>query len=201
MNHKWVIFTFFTALLWIGCQSADNSSTKQEAQQTATINKNKAAPPKDTKVESSKKPALTVEQMSAFFPSLEGYTKKGEPKGNSADFSKFSVSQVEQAYSSQDGQEAKVTIFDYNDASPLQSAAQAAIEKAVLIENDRQLTKAVDLGIDGVASMLVVQKADNSAHLTISAGNRFLVTIQGKGEELVTMIGKEMPYDTMIKTK
>lgn len=195
MFHKIVILVFVMVFTFVGCQQPDNSATKQQktiAQKTNKSEEGRTRPPE-------KKPALSVEEISVFFPEVKGYTREGAPKGNTADFSKFSVTQAEQVYQAKNGETVKITLFDYNDAVPLQSSAKAAIEKAALIENDRQLTKGVDLGIKGVSAMIVVQKADNSAHLTVSAGDRFLVTIQGTGEATVTEIGKNMSYEAMLK--
>ena len=193
ISVKWVMITLFFLFMGVACQQNESSSAITEPDKQE---QDKVVPNGDDKAATSISPDV-LKTLSAYFPEFEGFKKEGELQGNSADFNKFSISQAVQKYLSPDNKELRVTIFDYVNATALHETAKAAVEQGVNVENDKHKTSTVAFDKEGVAGLLVVQKKDNSAHLTITAADRFIVSIQGTGEEMVTKAGKAMPFDQM----
>lgn len=114
--------------------------------------------------------------------SISGYTKEGDPKGESMNMVGMSYSTASQVYKSGDG-EITVNIMDYNASYAGFGAATAMFATGFSMDNDQEHLGAIDLGISGVKAWEDVKKKEK--HSTIMAGvnDRFLVTAEGRNVE------------------
>lgn len=113
---------------------------------------------------------------------ISGYSKEGDPKGETINMVGMSYSTASQVYKSGDG-EITVNIMDYNASYTAFGAATAMFATGFSVDNDQEHMGAVDLGISGVKAWEDVKKKEK--HSTVMAGinDRFLVTAEGRNVE------------------
>ncbi len=113
---------------------------------------------------------------------ISGYTKEGDPKGETMNMVGMSYSTASQVYKSGDG-EITVNIMDYNASYAAFGAATAMFATGFSVDNDQEHLGPVDLGINGVKAWEDVKKKEK--HSTVMAGvnDRFLVTAEGRNVE------------------
>ncbi len=140
--------------------------------------------------------AIHYNKLKEYLPSISGYTIDGEPDGQISGAQGLSYSQLTAKYKSNNGKEkVKVTLVDYNAALPLYTLATAALKSNFFIENNRETTKGIDLGIEGVAGMKTIKKKDKKSNVILGVGDRFMVSIEASGQaeqEFAVSVAKKM---------
>ena len=111
--------------------------------------------------------------------SISGYTKDGDPKGESINMMGMSYSTASQVYKSGDG-EITVNIMDYNASYAAFGAATAMFATGFSVDNDQEHLGAVDLGISGVKAWEDVKKKEKSSTVMAGVNDRFLVSVEGR---------------------
>lgn len=113
---------------------------------------------------------------------ISGYTKEGDPKGETMNMVGMSFSTASQIYKSGDG-EITVNIMDYNASSVAFGAATAMFATGLSVDNDQEHLGAIDLGISGVKAWEDVKKKEKRSTVMAGVNDRFLVTAEGRNVE------------------
>ena len=127
--------------------------------------------------------SMPYKDLQSFLPStIAGYTKDGDPKGESMNMVGMSYSTASQVYKSGDA-EITVNIMDYNASYAAFGAATAMFATGFSVDNDEEHLGAVDLGITGVKAWEDVKKKEKRSTVMAGVNDRFLVTAEGKNVE------------------
>ncbi len=194
---------FLLFISFIACQQTED--TKNAFDNIKSIGdaiKKTAEEGKST--EDAEKEAMHYNDLKVFLPDIEGYEPKGESDGQITSAMGFSYSQITQNYQAEDNdrQNITVTIIDYNMAMSMYKMASAVLNTGLHIENDKEITKKADLGIDNVIAVEHFRKDQGDAMLTMGVGERFFVTISGTKQDniddLKAIATEEMPLQKMI---
>lgn len=113
---------------------------------------------------------------------IAGYTKDGDPKGESMNMVGMSFSTASQVYKNGDA-EITVNIMDYNASYAAFGAATAMFATGFSVDNDEEHLGAVDLGISGVKAWEDVKKKEKRSTVMAGVNDRFLVTAEGRNVE------------------
>lgn len=113
---------------------------------------------------------------------IAGYTKDGDPKGESMNMVGMSFSTASQVYKNGDA-EITVNIMDYNASYAAFGAATAMFATGFSVDNDEEYLGAVDLGISGVKAWEDVKKKEKRSTVMAGVNDRFLVTAEGRNVE------------------
>jgi hypothetical protein len=111
--------------------------------------------------------------------SISGYTKDGDPKGESISMVGMSYSTASQVYKNGDA-EITVNIMDYNASYAAFGAATAMFATGFSVDNAEEHLGAVDLGISGVKAWEDVKKKEKRSTIMAGVNDRFLVTAEGR---------------------
>ncbi len=114
--------------------------------------------------------------------SISGYTKEGDPKGETMNMVGMSYSTASQVYKSGDG-EITVNIMDYSASYAAFGAATAMFATGFSVDNDQEHLGAIDLGISGVKAWEDVKKKEKRSTVMAGVNDRFLVTAEGRNVE------------------
>jgi hypothetical protein len=114
--------------------------------------------------------------------SISGYSKEGDPKGESVNMMGMSYSTASQVYKSGDG-EITLNIMDYNASYAAFGAATAMFATGFSVDNDQEHLGAIDLGISGVKAWEDVKKKEKRSTIMAGVNDRFLVTAEGRNVE------------------
>jgi hypothetical protein len=113
---------------------------------------------------------------------ISGYTKDGDPKGESVNMIGMSYSTASQVYKNGDA-EITVNIMDYNASYAAFGAATAMFATGFSVDNAEEHLGAVDLGISGVKAWEDVKKKEKRSTIMAGVNDRFLVTAEGRNVE------------------
>jgi hypothetical protein len=113
---------------------------------------------------------------------ISGYTKDGDPKGESINMVGMSYSTASQVYKNGDA-EITVNIMDYNASYAAFGAATAMFATGFSVDNAEEHLGAVDLGISGVKAWEDVKKKEKRSTIMAGVNDRFLVTAEGRNVE------------------
>jgi hypothetical protein len=128
--------------------------------------------------------------------SISGYTKDGDPKGESISMIGMSYSTASQVYKNGEA-EITVNIMDYNASYAAFGAATAMFATGFSVDNDQEHLGAVDLGISGVKAWEDVKKKEKRSTIMAGVNDRFLVSVEGRNvdvdvvKEAVKAVGLE----------
>lgn len=114
--------------------------------------------------------------------SISGYTKDGDPKGESISMTGMSYSTASQVFKNGDA-EITVNIMDYNASSVAFGAATAMFATGFSVDNDQEHIGAIDLGISGVKAWEDLKKKEKKSTIIAGVNDRFLVTVEGRNVE------------------
>jgi hypothetical protein len=114
--------------------------------------------------------------------SIVGYTKDGEPKGESVNMAGMSYSTASQVYKNGDA-EITINIMDYSASYAAFGAATAMFSTGFSVDNDQEHLGAVDLGISDVKAWEDVKKKEKKSTIIAGVNERFLVTAEGRNVE------------------
>jgi hypothetical protein len=114
--------------------------------------------------------------------SISGYTKDGEPKGESVNMAGMSYSTASQVYKNGDAQ-ITVNIMDYSASYAAFGAATAMFSTGFSVDNDQEHLGAIDLGINGIKAWEDVKKKEKKSSVIVGVNERFLVTAEGRNVE------------------
>lgn len=127
--------------------------------------------------------SMSYKDLQKFLPSnIAGYTKDGDPKGESMSMVGMSYSTASQVYKNGDA-EITVNIMDYNASYAAFGAATAMFATGFSVDNDQEHLGAVDLGISGVKAWEDVKKKEKKSTVMAGVNDRFLVTAEGRNVE------------------
>lgn len=127
--------------------------------------------------------SMPYKDLQKFLPSnIAGYTKDGDPKGESMSMVGMSYSTASQVYKNGDA-EITVNIMDYNASYAAFGAATAMFATGFSVDNDQEHLGAVDLGISGVKAWEDVKKKEKKSTVMAGVNDRFLVTAEGRNVE------------------
>jgi hypothetical protein len=118
--------------------------------------------------------------------SISGYTKEGDPKGESMNMAGMSYSTASQVYKNGEA-EITVNIMDYNASYAAFGAATAMFATGFSVDNADEHLGAVDLGISGVKAWEDVKKKEKRSTIMAGVNDRFLVTVEGRNVETETV--------------
>ncbi len=140
-----------------------------------------------TKMEERKAKGDTVSipyaDLQKLLPStISGYSKDGDPKGESVNMAGMSFSTASQVYKNGDA-EITVNIMDYNASYAAFGAATAMFSTGFSVDNAEEHLGAVDLGISGVKAWEDVKKKEKRSTIMAGVNDRFLVTAEGRNVE------------------
>ena len=110
---------------------------------------------------------------------ISGYTKDGDPKGETMNMTGMSYSTASQVYKSGEG-EITVNIMDYNASYAAFGAATAMFATGFSVDNDQEHLGSIDLGISGVKAWEDVKKKEKNCTIMAGVNDRFLVTAEGR---------------------
>ena len=113
---------------------------------------------------------------------ISGYTKEGDPTGESINMVGMSYSTASQVFKNGDA-EITLNIMDYNASYAAFGAATAMFATGFSVDNDQEHLGAVDLGISGVKAWEDVKKKEKSSTVMAGVNDRFLITAEGKNVE------------------
>jgi hypothetical protein len=113
---------------------------------------------------------------------ISGYSKDGDPKGESINMMGMSYSTASQVYKSGEG-EITLNIMDYNASYAAFGAATAMFATGFSVDNDQEHLGAIDLGISGVKAWEDVKKKEKRSTVMAGVNDRFLVTAEGRNVE------------------
>lgn len=114
--------------------------------------------------------------------SISGYTKEGDPKGESVSMVGMSYSTASQIYKNGES-EITVNIMDYNASYAAFGAATAMFSTGFSVDNAEEHLGAIDLGISGVKAWEDVKKKEKRSTIMAGVNDRFLVTAEGRNVE------------------
>ncbi len=114
--------------------------------------------------------------------SISGYSKEGDPKGESVNMMGMSYSMASQIYKSGNG-EITLNIMDYNASYAAFGAATAMFATGFSVDNDQEHLGAIDLGINGVKAWEDVKKKEKRSTVMAGVNERFLITAEGRNVE------------------
>jgi hypothetical protein len=115
--------------------------------------------------------------------SISGYTKDGDPKGESVNMAGMSYSTASQVYKNGDA-EITVNIMDYSASYAAFGAATAMIASGFSVDNDQEHIGAVDIGVSGIKAWEDVKKKEKKSTVMAGVNERFLVTAEGRNVEV-----------------
>jgi hypothetical protein len=111
--------------------------------------------------------------------SILGYSKDGDPKGESISMVGMSYSTASQVYKNGDA-EITVNIVDYNASYAAFGAATAMFATGFSVDNAEEHLGAVDLGVSGVKAWEDVKKKEKKSTIMAGVNDRFLVSAEGR---------------------
>lgn len=111
--------------------------------------------------------------------SISGFSKEGNPKGESINMVGMSYSTASQVYKNGDA-EITVNIMDYNASYAAFGAATAMFATGFSVDNDEEHLGAVDLGVSGVKAWEDVKKKEKKSTIIAGVNDRFLVSAEGR---------------------
>lgn len=140
-----------------------------------------------TKMEERKAKGDTIsipyKELQKMLPSsIAGFTKDGDPSGQSVNMVGMSYSMATQAFKSGDG-EITINIMDYNASYAAFGMATSMFASGLSVDDDQEHLGTVDLGISGVKAWENVKKKEKSSSVTAGVNDRFLVTAEGRNVE------------------
>jgi hypothetical protein len=140
--------------------------------------------------------AMSYQELEQYLPALDGYEKKGTPKGERISMPGIgSWSKTRQQYSHA-GKLITVEINDYNQSANGFAMAAAVFAMNIQIENDREKSGSFDPGIANVRGYEKLLKKSGRITQTYVLSDRFLVRIDGKDgvdSETLKQIAQRMP--------
>ena len=127
--------------------------------------------------------SMPYKDLQKLLPSnISGYTKNGDPKGESMNMVGMSYSTASQVYKNGDA-EITVNIMDYNASYAAFGAATAMFATGFSVDNDEEHLGAIDLGVSGVKAWEDVKKKEKRSTVMAGVNDRFLVTAEGRNVE------------------
>jgi hypothetical protein len=111
--------------------------------------------------------------------SISGFSKEGNPKGESINMVGMSYSTASQVYKNGDA-EITVNIMDYNASYAAFGAATAMFATGFSVDNEEEHLGAVDLGVSGVKAWEDVKKKEKKSTIIAGVNDRFLVSAEGR---------------------
>lgn len=128
--------------------------------------------------------SMSYAELQKLLPTnLSGFSKEGDPKGESINMGGMSYSTASQVYKNGDA-EITVNIMDYNASYVAFGAATAMFSTGFSVDNDQEHLGAVDLGISGVKGWEDVKKKEKRSTIMAGINDRFLVSVEGRNVEV-----------------
>jgi hypothetical protein len=128
--------------------------------------------------------SMPYAELQKLLPSnISGYTKDGDPKGESINMVGMSYSTASQVYKNGDA-EITVNIMDYNASYAAFGAATAMFATGFSVDNDQEHLGAVDLGISGVKAWEDVKKKEKRSTIMAGVNDRFLISAEGRNVDV-----------------
>ncbi len=115
--------------------------------------------------------------------SISGYTKEGDPGGQSVNMAGMSYSTASQVYRNGDA-EITVNIMDYNASYAAFGAATAMFATGFSVDNAEEHLGAVDLGVSGIKAWEDVKKKEKRSTIMAGVNDRFLVSVEGRNVDV-----------------
>ncbi|MCA8830029.1 hypothetical protein [Hymenobacter pini] len=145
--------------------------------------------------------SLPYKELQAYLPAeVSGYTA-ANPSGQSTKMSGLAFSTASRDFT-KDNSTVKVELMDYNGANQLYQGAAGLLGMGLESENDEELVKSTDLGVEGVSGMETYRKKDRQAELMLTMGGRFMVKITADQQpdlQLVESVAKQMDLEKLAK--
>ncbi|MBC8081885.1 MAG: hypothetical protein H7Z21_01630 [Hymenobacter sp.] len=206
--------TFFLLLAGLlllattGCEQAQQTkeaystlSKLSEAGKTIEADLETSKNRRAERVKSGDTLSLPYKELQDYLPAeVSGYTAAA-PSGESMTTAGMSFSTAERKFT-KDTLEVTVKITDYNGANQLYQGLGASLALHFESENDETLTKTAALKLDGVKGTETFHKKTGDAELTLAAGDRFLVTLNGTKQKdlaLLESIAERMDLEKMAR--
>jgi hypothetical protein len=137
--------------------------------------------------------AMSYKQLQQYLPSsVDSYTAEA-PEGESVTAMGGSFSSAERRFVKQIGDEqadVQVSLFDYNSVYGIYSGAVAVWGMGYSVENDRELSKTFNPGIEGSAGFEHLDKENKNAEVTYALGGRFILTVKASNQENTDFVKK-----------
>ena len=111
--------------------------------------------------------------------SVSGYTKEGEPGGETVNMTGMSYSTASQVYKNGEA-EITINIMDYNASYAAFGAATAMFSTGFSVDNDDEHLGTIDLGVSGVKAWEDIKKKEKRSSIMAGVNDRFLVSAEGR---------------------
>lgn len=140
--------------------------------------------------------AMPYKELAAFMPSgVSGYEPAHDPAGQTMNMQGFSYSSYEQEYKKGEESTVKIQLIDYNAAAALLSMSTMALATGIEMENESQITKSWNPGIDDVKGYEEYGKQSKDAKVILSVADRFFVQVSATnqpGTDFVKEVAKSI---------
>lgn len=196
-------YSLFSALLLLNfsCGSGNDKSTVIESKDgEVTVNNIQKAGEqmKDAMDEAEKRRkerrergdtlAMNYKDLQKYLPEINGYTKKGNPGGESMSMAGFgSFSKADQDYENAE-KRIEVELMDYNQSALGFTAATGMFGMNIQMENDQEKSGTFETGMNAVKGYERISKNENEADVTYAIADRFLLTIKSRGSNDVEVL-------------
>ncbi len=141
--------------------------------------------------------AMTCQELEQFLPPIEGFEKKGLPKGEQVVMPGIGGwTKTKQQYIRTNAL-IEVEINDYNRSANGFAMASAVFSMNIQIENDREKSGSFDPGIAGVRGYEKLLKKTGRITHTYVLSDRFLVRVDGKkgvSSEILKQAAQRIPF-------
>jgi hypothetical protein len=196
-------------LLATGCEQAQkakesysNLEKLSEAGKNMGANLEKAQDERAERVKRGDTLSLPYKDLQQYLPTaVSGYTA-GELKGQSQKMSSIAFSTAERTFTKAPDEEIEVSLIDYNGAYALYQGAAAMMSLGLEQEDDEHIMGATAVKADGVKGMDTFYKKEGRAEMTLTLGNRFLLTLKGtKQKDMAALkaIADDMDLEKLAK--
>ncbi|SDM79957.1 hypothetical protein [Siphonobacter aquaeclarae] len=127
--------------------------------------------------------AMPYKELANFMPSgVSGYEPAHDPAGQTMNMQGFSYSSYEQEYKKGEESTVKIQLIDYNAAAALLSMSTMALATGIEMENESQITKSWNPGVDDVKGYEEYGKQSKDAKVILSVADRFFVQVSATNQ-------------------
>jgi hypothetical protein len=174
---------YFVALLVLSCGKVKEATNAAEGLKNYAEGLKESASKMEDRKAKGDTVSMPYAELQKMLPtSISGYTKDGDPKGESINMVGMSYSTASQVYKNGDA-EITINLMDYNASYAAFGAATAMFSTGFSVDNDQEHLGAIDLGISGVKAWEDVKKKQKKSTIIAGVNDRFLVTAEGRNVE------------------
>jgi hypothetical protein len=178
-----LILSLFTGLFLFSCGKVRDAANAAEGLKNYAQGMKESASKMEERKAKGDTVSMPYADLQKLLPSsISGYSKDGDPKGESINMIGMSYSTASQVYKNGEA-EITVNIMDYNASYAAFGAATAMFATGFSVDNDQEHLGAVDLGISGVKAWEDVKKKEKRSTVMAGVNDRFLVTAEGRNVE------------------